>query len=485
MRKVILLGLLGAGATASLLGTACGGSGKASSGMGGATTTTATTSTHTTTTSSSSATGGSPPASCASATPITVGTTQAGELSTTGQADYYSFTGTAGQALDIYTVAQGSTAGAAYDPTWIDTVVTLFDANDKQIAENNDSVPPRNNDSELITMLPADGTYCVRVEECWTWASNPASTCAGTADKTNTVYKVGVNLLDPTKPGQVQDQEDAGSTPTPVTYAKVVGSSGCYLSTAWGKQTGMTDVDTFSFLLPAYCAPSLPAGTRSLFSLYLLPTGPYGNGSTTPAGKVYLTAAAADAGQAPIAEISGADYQSYAQLWPPADLTQEYLFSIEHAPSAPGTNDFYVVLVGAGVSNYVETNEAGNDMLSGAETPPKSTQTTGTHYYADGDIVTDTDVDWWTVPVGTNTMVAVSCSSQRGGSGLRGFTMTVVDAANPTTMIASATESATSDAYTGYQPVGGATQLGVKMSTTMPHDPSVTSTFYHCGIHLQ
>src|SRR5262249_18349513 len=79
---------------------------------------------------------------------------------------------------------------------------------------------------------------------------------------------------------------------------------------------------------------------------------------------------------------------------PPADLTKTYLFSIEHAPGAPGTNDFYVAFVGGGVSNFVETNESGNDMLSGAETPPMATQT-GTHYYVDGDIVTDTDVDWW------------------------------------------------------------------------------------------
>jgi hypothetical protein len=310
------------------------------------------------------------------------------------------------------------------------------------------------------------------------------NTCAGTADKVHTAYKVGVNLLDPTKMGLVQDQESPTKMPTPVTFQKVNGGSGCYLSTVWGKWTGMTDVDTFSFMLPSFCAPTLPAGTRSLFRLWLLPTGTSGNGSTATAGKVYLTDAA-DPAQMHIAELSGADYQDYAQLWPPADLTKQYLFSIEHPASAAGANDFYVVLVGSGVSNFVETNEVGNDMLSGAETPPKATQT-GTHYYIDGDIVTDTDVDWWKVPVGTNTKVDVSCASQRGGSGLRGFTMTVVDAATPTTMIATATESATTDSYTGYQTIpNGVTNIGVKMSTAMPHDPNVTSSFYHCGIHLQ
>jgi hypothetical protein len=484
MRQVMLLGILGAGAAAFSLGGGCGNGGTGAVATGGGATTTTTTHTKTTTATSSSSTGGSPPASCANATAVTVGGMQSSDLSTAGAVDYYSFTGKAGQVFDVYTVAQESVSGAAYDPTWIDTVVTLFDANNKQIAENNDSFPPRSGDSELITMLPADGTYCVRVEECWTWATDPKSSCAGTADKVHTAYKVGVNLLDPTKPSLVQDQESPGNMPTPVTFEKVSGGTGCYLSTIWGKFTGTTDVDAFSFTLPSYCMPSLPAGTRSLFRLYLLPTGPYEDGATTPAGKVYLTDAA-DPAQKHIAELSGADYQSYAYLWPPADLTKQYLFSIEHPPVALGANDFYVMLVGGGVSNFVETNEMGNDVLAGAETPSKATGS-GNNYYVDGDIVTDTDVDWWKVPVGMSTMVDVSCGAQRGGSGVRGFRMDVVDAANPSTMIATATESATSDAYTTYQPIpAGVTQLGVKMSTTLPHDPAVTSSFYHCGIHLQ
>ena len=53
-----------------------------------------------------------------------------------------------------------------------------------------------------------------------------------------------------------------------------------------------TDVDAFSVALPQNCVPALPAGTRSLLLFYLLPTGPYANGSTTPAGKVFLVDAA-------------------------------------------------------------------------------------------------------------------------------------------------------------------------------------------------
>jgi hypothetical protein len=439
----------------------------------------------TTTTTSSSSTGGSPPASCANATAISFGKSQAGDLSTTGQVDYYAFTGKAGQAVDIYTQAQGKVKGAAFDPTWIDTVVTLFDSGDKQIAENNDRVPRGDNDSELITLLPADGTYCVRVEECWTWASNPASTCAGTADKANTSYSFGVNLIDPTRPGNVKDVESAGNTPNPITYEPVTGGTGCYLSLLYGSFTGPTDADVFSFGPPPQpCAPVIPGGARSAVFLYVLPAGTSGNGSTTPVGNVYLVDAA-DPAQNHIAELSATNYQGYARLWVPLDLTKQYTFSIEHPAGSAGSNDFYVTEYFPGSSNYVEVNDAANDTIAGAEMPPKYNGA-GTHYYIDGDMQTDADIDWWEVPVGTNTMLDVSCAAQREGSGVRGLRVDAVDAAMTSTALGTAIESPTAGADTHYQTIAtGVTHVGVKISTTMPHDPNVTSTYYHCGIHLQ
>jgi hypothetical protein len=229
--------------------------------------------------------------------------------------------------------------------------------------------------------------------------------------------------------------------------------------------------------------PALPAGTRSLHLFYLLPTGPYANGSTTPAGKVFLVDAA-DPAQQHIAEISGAAYQEHALVSPPADLTKQYRFSVEPPPVALGANPFYVVLHGAGASGYVETNELGNDTLAGAETPPQDSGP-GTHYHFEGDMATDADVDWWKMPVGPSTMVDVSCSAQRAGSGVRGLAIDVVDASAPSTEIASAIETAFTDAYSTYQPIpAGVTEIAVKISTTLPHDPTVTSAFYHCEVDL-
>jgi hypothetical protein len=109
-----------------------------------------------------------------------------------------------------------------------------------------------------------------------------------------------------------------------------------------------------------------------------------------------------------------------------------------------------VLLHGPGVSNPVETNDAANDMLSGAEMPAKDPNQSGYHYYVDGDILTDADVDWWQVPVGTSTQVSVSCSAQRGGSGVRGFEIDVVDVAAPATLISTIIESAFLNASTTY-----------------------------------
>jgi len=46
-------------------------------------------------------------------------------------------------------------------------------------------------------------------------------------------------------------------------------------------------------------------------------------------------------------------------------------------------------------------------------------------------------------------------------------------------------EASSSDAYTGYQPIPtGATDLVVRLSAAS-QDPSVSSAFYHCGIHTR
>lgn len=496
MRKRILVGLVGVGLAGAFGAQGCGGGATGTtSGTGGTGTSASTTHTGASTsvvTSSATGTGGAAGGhSFATAAPIDFGAAASGDLSPTGAVDYYSFTGTAGQAVGIFIQAQGS--AHAFSSTWIDTVITLYDSNQHQIAENNDALPRRSGDSELFTILPADGAYYVRVEECWTWASNPSGSCLGKADKDSTTYSLSIAKVDPTKNGNIKDKEP-GNDPTkatPLTYAK--SSTGSYyLSVVYGSFTAASDIDVFSFTVPAD-AVMVPPGARGVVSFWPMPASASGNGSTTPIGKMYVTDTLDPTKH--LAELSGTDYvtQGTGRMWPPLDLTKKYLLWVEHPASAAGANDFYFVLNGQGASNPVETNEAANDKLTTPEMPTDAPDMNGGHhYYVDGDLINNAmDVDHWQVSAGTATQIAVSCAAQRGGSGVRGFTIDVIDPATamndagPINKVGTVTESATMDAFLPYTAIpGGATKLVVKLSATS-QDPVVTGTFYHCGIHLK
>ncbi|APR77429.1 Rhs family protein [Minicystis rosea] len=490
MRSKFGVGVVGASVMAIAAFGGCGGGGETGpggGGSGGATSSSSSTTVNVSSSiaSSSSGTGGAGGNhSFETALPLDIDTSFDSDLFPAGTVDYYSFEGKAGQAVDIFVQAQAIVSGAEFDPTYIDTIVTLFDASKNQIAENNDGVPRNSNDSELVTVLPADGTYYVRVQECWSWAKTPKSTCQGTADKDSTSYTVGVVAIDPTTDGNIENAE-TGNDPasaTPMTYAKA-NSGSYYLSLAYGTFKDATDVDVFSISVPPD-AVQLAADERGLVSFWLLPAGTSADGSTTPTGRMYLVDP--DDLTKSIAEINGVDWQTAPRMWPAVDLTKDYLLFVEHPAMAAGANDFYIFLHGSSPSNPVESNEAGNDDPSTPEQPLDVPDTSGAHhYYIDGDLINGaSDVDHWSVPVGTSTQIAVSCSSQRGGSGLRGFQIDVFDPVSKDA-VAYVKETAKSDAYTGYQTITpGATSLIVKMSAAS-QDPNVTSSFYHCGIHLQ
>jgi len=97
------------------------------------------------------------------ALPITIGADATDEeLAPTGEVDYFTFEGKKGDAVLIDIFAQEK----AFEKTAIDTVMTLFDKDQKQIAENDDPTPRTTNDSAIFTILPADGTYYITVQEC-------------------------------------------------------------------------------------------------------------------------------------------------------------------------------------------------------------------------------------------------------------------------------------------------------------------------------
>lgn len=413
------------------------------------------------------------------ATVIEIDTPFDEELYPTGDVDYFTFNGTKGQALFILTQAQGSSL--AFDPDTINTVITLYDENQVQIAENNDRQPQGSNDSELFTILPATGKYYLRVTECWSLFSS--STCSGPEDKSNTTYSLSVIALDPTAAGNIEDDESLPNVP--VTFSK--SSSGYYLSVIYGTYTDATDVDVFSMTIPAD-AVNPPAGTRTTITEYLLRSGKNGNGSTTSIGRVYVTDAA-DATNTPIAMLNATDFSNRTpRLQPPLDFSKDYLLWVERPAGMVGTNDFYFLLHGQGYSNPLEADDAGNDMPAGAEV--LTLDNNGVSYFIEGDFTSDTDVDHYAVSAPSGTMqVAFACTAHRSGSGARGF-LGELHYTDPSTMmdklLVNSLESAQNDAFTNYVNLpAGVTDLVFKVAVTKPQDPNVSSSFYRCGVHFQ
>jgi hypothetical protein len=146
-------------------------------GEGGATTastsvhaiSTATTTTSTTTGGGGSGGSGVENGSFATAQSINVGVTLMENLEAAGNAQYFVFTGKKGEALDIEAIAQdiNPQSPAPYDPSYIDTVISLYDATQAKIAENDEGVTSNSDDADLFTILPADGTYYLRVTDCY------------------------------------------------------------------------------------------------------------------------------------------------------------------------------------------------------------------------------------------------------------------------------------------------------------------------------
>ncbi len=487
-RALVTIG--GAGLVVTM---ACGGGEDtvaSSTGTGGAGTTTSSSTTATTSSSGSSTSGSSSTGTTgdgndtfATAEPIDTTAPIDGDLSPTGDVDFYALTGQANQPLFIFTRAQGSEL--AFDPDTINTVITLYDENQQPIAQNNDRVPLGSRDSELFTILPADGTYYIKVWECFSWASDPAGTCGGdggTADKTNTAYTLSVFELDPSIAGNIADTEDP-NVPAAVTYAPA--QSGYYLSVLWGGFTDGTDVDPFTFTPPLDGANN-PAGTRTTVTFYVLPAGKDGNGSTSAAGRVWLTDPGAADPAKPIAEIYGPNYTGAGRVQPPLVLGQPYVLNVEHPTTSAGANDFYFLLHGMGWSNPLEQDDIGNDDPAGAELlSPDANQPLS--HYLEGDLdlakLPSPDVDHFkaAVPAGA-TQVAFACTAQRSGSGLRGFTGEILDGA---TSLVTTVETAGTDVFSGYVAVpASATELALKLSA-QSQDPNVSSSFYRCGFHFR
>ncbi len=412
-----------------------------------------------------------------------------GKLAEAGEVDYYTFEGAAGQALGIFSFAQDT----AFDPNTVDLVMTVYGADMKQVAFNDDPTPRVDNDSSLLLILPADGTYYVTMQECWTIIESLGGACADPQIKPNNTY--GLIMIDVSDTevasGAYTRDDETGDTPAEanlLTYNK--SADGPYeLSHAYGLFEDETDVDVFSFTIPE--DTTVNSG-RSTGDFWLYPSGSGQSGATMSVGKLSISAAAEP--DVILVQIDGTvphpDDFSTREITAPLELGVEYLLWVAHPGGAAGANDFYYVSHAAGGSNPVEAAEADNNELATAELlPPQADPDGSLHYFIDGNIIEDAaDVDHYKVEL-PETLAAemklyLACGAALSGSGLRGVTASIHDAEGTMLPGATVTESDKKDLFIEAIDIPeGATEIVFKV-TAESQAEDVASDFYRCGMHI-
>jgi len=406
-------------------------------------------------------TGGDGNESFADAVEVTVNSMDGagGAIGVPGDHDFYSFEGAAGEWMIIDTDANPDD-----DTTKVDTVIRLFDSEMNMLAENDDSVPRVNTDSEIITRLPNAGTYYIEVLEFSDWRADDGVEPEGDPSYS---YNLTVTRINPMAETVTVDAEagddDASAQAFPVTAGTI--------NLLLGTFEDGTDTDVFSIAVPAGMA-------LNNLSAEIMPSGPTGYGSTSDAGNIELANAE---GTAVIARINQSMGQS--DLGPTVAESTTYLVRVTHSGGRIGTNDFYVLKVTIGAENTPEAFETENDMLAGAEALDSMVRPDGTRSaFLLANLISDEDVDHFSLAPMAGEQLTAVCGSASSGSGVRGLTLSIHNAAG--TMLTSASESATESALVrDFAVPAGSSSLIVRLSKTS-QDAEVTSDFVRCGFHL-
>lgn len=396
---------------------------------------------------------------------------------------YFKFSGNKGDIVIIQTDAKPS--ADEFDTTYLDLVLTLVDDKDNQIAQNDDPPIRFTNDSQIWTVLPSTGTFYLRVEEC---SKVFGTAVCSPADQITTFdFAVGYTVVakDPTENPDFTFEgtaaNDTAATAQVSTYATNP-NGGYYATRIVGDFSSATDVDVYSFDVPADYAD--PATTTDYPTATFMPImwGTEGWGSTAPLGSLKLVDSADLTHSVALLDLANAGDPAGLDIAAPITLGHKYyLFVQRPAGATAGANDFYMVWTYDGRGNPLEQNETGNNAAAGAEALTDAMNPAFlAQYFVEGKLDTgDIDHFKFVVPTGAKSL-AVSCGAQRSGSGVRGLTWTVVGVNGAT-----ATEAVGTDAFKNGIDVSGVaanTELTIRIDSAMAPDANVTSRFYRCGI---
>jgi hypothetical protein len=496
MRSKYFLGLLVTGAALGALVGGCGGDVDGTGGSGGEGGTPATSSSKASTGTTNPGTGGTGgvgecpgdmDGNCDFDTAETIDTMDEIEADlepVDADEDFYVLDGKEGQALLIYTAAKPPTD--PFSKEFADLVITVYDEDMKQLAENDDPTPRISNDSEIYTILPKAGKYFIRVEECNTWAKQnglPDTSCSAAGDISETKYTIGILELDPALSSIVIEDKamDIADPAAALAMEYQPGMmAGTYLfATNGGWFTDAADKDYYSFTLPGNYM--IAADERLIGYFNVLPGGTAGNGSTAPTGIVTII------DQTTMEVVAQIDGSSSDDLSPPLVSGMPYLLEVDAKAGGDFmTNPFYFVIHYGGGSNPVEeeiTMMIPNDVALNAQ--PLMKAMTQDSFFIEGNVVVAlADVDYFkmTVPPG-NTLASVACGAQRSGSGLRQLKASLLKDDMMQTQLKTGTEAADKDLLLQDVAVTAGDSLLLKVEAAA-QDMTVTSSFYRCGIHF-
>ncbi len=403
--------------------------------------------------------------------------------------DYYKVDLKKGQAILLNANSKPDTD--PYGESFPDAVVTLFGPDGKtQIAQNDDG--GSSNNSELLYIVPEDGTYCVEVSECYVLFG--ADVCSPPEGITNFDYTFGGFELNPASPVTSVDAEpnDTAATATPMNlfpFPEPPEAPAVYQTYAWGGFSGLGDQDIFSFT--AQNDFTVDPGARPLCIFTFYPAGIEGNGSTADANVLAQVSTKA----APNTIIAQADVHlgdftfGYAELPTismPCIKGTDYLFTLSRMDGATvGTNDFYFFDHLQGGSNAIEVEP--ND--SNPQAIPL-TKTDDGNYVASisGDLLKagaggEVDMFQVEVPAGMGLATAL-CSAERDGSGLRGLQVSLLDSNDGFLKNGSGSEGPDHILFIDSALItAGSTAVKMKLIADA-QDPNVTSKYYYCTLLL-
>lgn len=399
----------------------------------------------------------------------------------TGESDFFKFEGKKGDATLITLMAQET----PFDSEAIDTVITVYDADEKQVAANDDPEPRNTNDSSLYMILPKDGTYYVKVQECWTWLAETKinGSCAEPKAKTKPDYSIFVGVLNDKLSWVVKDEEkgDTAADSSTVGYEKNQAGTAYNLVRIFGFFTGINDTDWYTFVMPKDISTT---GSRLQGSFTPMAHGVDGNGSTTSLGLAAISLASA-----PTEVVASVDLTNKgSSLGVPLKAGETYLLSVKHPGTTAGSNDFYFLNHRASSDNPLETADTTNNELKTPETMQSGQGSIdgGTYFFVTGDIAPITDVDHYSVTIPTgmeNGKITVACSAQRAGSGLRGFELTLMKEDGSKLAGGATIESEGIDAVLSNVAIGGVSKLIIQFKADK-QAADVSSTFYRCGVQV-